>query len=1283
MTKPVRLFDRVACYLMPLLFLLPAWSFSASAQASDQLREPVYPVIKDKAFYDQFEFDWYDLGGAKHTSKVSDPATDPLHMIALMSYVYANPAIPGTCYAIPDSAGMNPNPKYKYKLSTPEDMYNISGFNGRPIRANNLSTDVDYERNVDNGRFTGDVLPGASDYDFEYQLSANQNGLDQWRMGTYIGPKGAITEFQPEGKVQQPIHGLTVFLVKLKDLTEDAYDITRDENGNITKVSGKTINNGNHESMVIYTVDGQRTVSKAVYDSFNNRIAEVRLLTNAVRIEDTESKNDFNSGTLYNITDSDLNHFYFIAKGSPRQSRKMPSKPLFEEFSPISSLLDGYSANNFHEELMSGKVFTMQHDCSSVPENAHGFSMHGLCNINPDDHRSLSGVSLWIPDYRMRYWRKYTQMEDNGVEEDFRSYHPKDDNGNEIEIEGLGRDLFKYYGSGNDACYRVIRYFNYNPMHQPTLALYSCQLHADAAAATDNQTNHLYDVTLDWATTVSKIAGNNEAIPEDFEIYRVVDGVREATPLFTFIYNEGTYIYDEGTYIYNDGTYCKVNIHHTDLADGSAPSSKSRSYETSYQVPQYPDHGYWITYQVFTRIHKDGDAVEVFEPVYSNLDKVWIPPYQNEGVQLHVEANTSSTYYPEKEVNRYVNTVRITNNPDNPILRSQIHTRSGNNSGWDPNANDGMGDYVDVDDNSPYLWRDNHHGSEIIVYRYNREDPSDITKVAQIYFHDSGTADGKDWYRFDVRRHNQLGLTDNGPDISKYDLETAIARGDSIPQTSEYEDLYVYKPGYSHPWMQRCVADNHSVSDPFPFTNRGYALGISEKGDPNYDYSGIMITDVFEVDTKYNAQPDNYVYKAEFHEYRNDVLPIVDGQDIVDERYPMLRSYSNEANVDVYKSNSESSEHTFTKTEIDDDTHHNIWLGYKAGVTVTNMLYLPEVEQYDIWCRLNDNCSKVNSHAKKDTQSNYIVYSNGNRVDEPSQFQAAVTIPDLNRVESNLDHIDYVPVITANLPDRAEWLDNVGTSSKVENTYGSNYHGTDNTKVKLDEDEEHPEYETYLRAALGDEYNEASLNRGAVTEHATSNGVDYYGHFMQVNGSMSRDLEVYGVRVWRVRAKNLEGLSEDVLVNEWFEDYETMDMSEGMPKSCYFVVTKDQDGLRVAFKDAYPGPDEETYKADPNYQATYIAHFYGRLKSDGVTPRRIRRAGEATQEKIYYASEARQKPDASSIVTAVDRVMATSAVSSVQYIDIMGRVSHSPFKGLNIVVTHYVDGTTTTSKLFK
>ena len=237
--------------------------------------------------------------------------------------------------------------------------------------------------------------------------------------------------------------------------------------------------------------------------------------------------------------------------------------------------------------------------------------------------------------------------------------------------------------------------------------------------------------------------------------------------------------------------------------------------------------------------------------------------------------------------------------------------------------------------------------------------------------------------------------------------------------------------------------------------------------------------------------------------------------------------------------------------------------------------------------------------------------------------------------------------------------------------------------MELKKDTRHPEYEEII-TELGGVYDDSGNSGWAEYSPVGYGSSDnFYGYFMTVESDMSRDVEVYGVRVWRTRASDHEGKPEDVLVNEWFAGDEKPALD--MPKSCYFIPTLKEGKLQVAMKDAFRGPKLDTYQNSADVRPTYIVRFYGRLK-EGASPRRAPRhaPGDATAlVKTYYVSESQLTADAEDeIVTAVDRLAIGGEVVSVRYYDTMGHESDRPFDGVNIIVTTLADGTRLTHKEF-
>ena len=69
------------------------------------------------------------------------------------------------------------------------------------------------------------------------------------------------------------------------------------------------------------------------------------------------------------------------------------------------------------------------------------------------------------------------------------------------------------------------------------------------------------------------------------------------------------------------------------------------------------------------------------------------------------------------------------------------------------------------------------------------------------------------------------------------------------------------------------------------------------------------------------------------------------------------------------------------------------------------------------------------------------------------------------------------------------------------------------------------------------------------------------------------------------------------------------------------------------------------------------------------------------KHEAYFAADARAKMNEGT--SAVEQITAGKEVANIRYINVAGQESDAPFQGVNIVVTTYTDGTTTTTKILK
>ena len=52
-------------------------------------------VVHNKAYYDAITYQWTDANGVSHENAITEEATDPYQIVALLKKVYCDPNIPG------------------------------------------------------------------------------------------------------------------------------------------------------------------------------------------------------------------------------------------------------------------------------------------------------------------------------------------------------------------------------------------------------------------------------------------------------------------------------------------------------------------------------------------------------------------------------------------------------------------------------------------------------------------------------------------------------------------------------------------------------------------------------------------------------------------------------------------------------------------------------------------------------------------------------------------------------------------------------------------------------------------------------------------------------------------------------------------------------------------------------------------------------------------------------------------------------------------------------------
>ncbi len=261
--------------------------------------------------------------------------------------------------------------------------------------------------------------------------------------------------------------------------------------------------------------------SKAeVIDWIGKTIDQVKLLTDGLLIG---VQGDYTRGTVFNC-DGRYNKFFFLSKGQARKKadrvnywinygtypgyigEEVAFKQMFEEFSPTAGGA-GDQIDNFYSKMNEGSVYDIVHDCASVIQNGHQFSMSGNTG---ETYYAMSGMNFFIPDYRLaQWWNPATINGYNRQYVDGRSFVPYQyyDNYGNLQTYNSGAGVWSAY------------YAQYNPKYAPKVGIYKITLHAEAdpVAYVYEEGNRNYKVTLTWVSSLNEMSGHN--VPQTYTVY--------------------------------------------------------------------------------------------------------------------------------------------------------------------------------------------------------------------------------------------------------------------------------------------------------------------------------------------------------------------------------------------------------------------------------------------------------------------------------------------------------------------------------------------------------------------------------------------------------------------------------------------------------------------------------------------------------------------------------------------------------------------------------------------
>ncbi len=1092
------------------------------------------------------------------------------------------------------------------------------------------------------------------------------------------------------------------------------------------------------------------STKQEIVNYLRDNVESIRLLTDGLRIGNAE---DYSRGTVFNC-DATVNKFFILGKGQARQKadgllgtiatgrwpnytgEEGPFDFMYEEFSPTTGD-KGDQITDFYSEMMKGNVYNVVHDCASVIQQGHQFSLSGN-STNPEPF-SFVGLNFFIPDYRLKYWN-------------VPDFYTRDEDGNPTSGPWSvdGRDMNPYIlADANDktgAPCRQAQYFDmwfgqYNQDYAPQIGLYRITLDASTEKSADynfeDPSKRNYDITLHWVSSLDEMAGH----PVD-QIYTV-------------------YTWDE------EGNRIKLRPIGVKFFDAEGNELTTENFsnnpfvvtQVTYQWPQK------ATSQIFEyQVYGTPDDNE--HPgfvAWSNTDYVVIPGW-NDFMALK-RNHYESDFVVNEEKNYYRNFLTVTNeNEDNALTVERI-----------------------VNGENTYT-----------LYRYDVADPQMVmSPVADLTFHVEGEPATAKYVTFGVAypegSQQQLRPT-NQP--SKYDLgvmgvktsgELCIhGNGDLIIEpngtTVNFHSIVV-KSGNTEisslswngsgdlpsAWKVSPGAVWSTFEGKYYLEGQGYiyipstalanyqniTVTINASGDPG-SVSRITVNDVMKKIA--NGAANDYTWTAE--EVATDItsedgmirmggLPIVDqfsastAKNDHPEKYGYVLIYkkgtddekqSSKVEVPVQHTNA-SVNGFYTEEDVINDTDRELRTDViEADVTLNLSATNSDIYHYIL---LSDNKNVVPE--VNETRTDYVSYlqrrsdftyremneSSPLWVEENTFGWPAGELDYFNNAEDKLttgaygDFKTYVPVVETTGYDR-RWfeVEDSQYGDHLHNTYGSPIWKASAGKVVMKNADAEPQKGWNTTWKNGDEN-----CRLYMLDNVEAQG------YLPSEEVTNIEYEPYMFRIF-VESKNGKLRHFDYVTNEdgnnvitavdgdtngpWcvWSEYITLDENGHIVEDATTQangVSFQQTGNVITFKkdkvDRTAGYDDEgqplgdwdTQKMNAIFGAvnalanenemidaddlTVYVRFYYRSTGKAIETSRFMLRADGEQTPEYYAAEGGAR--AKQVPTGVNEIRYHGEVVSTTYYNIQGIESDKPFDGVNIVITRYSDGATTISKIVR
>ena len=496
------------------------------------------------------------------------------------------------------------------------------------------------------------------------------------------------------------------------------------------------------------------------------------------------------------------------------------------------------------------------------------------------------------------------------------------------------------------------------------------------------------------------------------------------------------------------------------------------------------------------------------------------------------------------------------------------------------------------------------------------------------------------FYRYDVNRNSE----------AKKIAELEIKSVDKRENGSKYYLDYKYNLSFSDQEKEATPKTNLTGATYSLETNYDY----TENTTKEIDFNGFKINsfnDEFCASTATNHHPASYEYKASFSNLKHATQP------------ELHSAYST---IKVHKTTPGLTDKAITLEDVENDNvcSTRIYKGeHDASPAIQFTLDQDRrIAEYSVGKIRNKEQSKSEEVglAQRLPSWNYAIYENGSFKQNVSHTE----IPQIHDASAKVGKNDYVSVIKT-------YRDNDGSY----NTYGSPIKTTYKLKASVD------------------------VIDKVMSEYVfTSNGKKgrYYQTDLKITADGTDNYEIVKYRVWRqtqtdrameIVPQYMARLKQDthpIVMNSDDKGNPIIDQNHNSiqefelvdrPGVGFYPERIDDKSIHVY--DTFGASDVSEVG---NLDVTYIVRLYAKPEAGNTSARA--KATTPILAKEYYIGEATITVsfEENTPTGLFDFVAETKTPVRVQYVNMLGQKSDTPFSGMNVVITTYTDGSHSTAK---